>query len=247
MPKDAIDPLLKAAGEAIRAARKAAGLTQKQLAKELDLENYQNVQHWEKGSNRPDFALMTPLGEALNINVKALYERTPRVASDEPPAPSFRPRPEVLENLKPPTLEWIDAPVYDARGSLGLGIQQPENDTIVNHLRLSATWVRQHLPTISSTHALSVITAYGNSMEPIFRDGDVLLLDTAVHNIKTDQVYALAFGQELYIKWLQRLPDGSLNMISNNPAFEPIKIRAEEAESLKVVGRVVYAWNGKNL
>lgn len=226
------------AGEALKAARERAGLTQKQLAAKLGEENYQTIQNWEKAKNRPDSSLFQSLKDELGIDAAALYQK-----GASPAGPS----PAVLDNLKPKTLEWIDAPVYDARGSLGLGIQLPENDTIVDHLRLSATWVRQHLPTASSSHALSVITAYGNSMDPIFRDGDVLLIDTGVHQIKADQVYAIAFDNELYIKWVQRFPDGSINMLSNNPAFEPIKISKEEAKTVRLVGRVVFAWNGKNL
>lgn len=141
--------------------------------------------------------------------------------------------------------EKMEIPVYDVRASMGLGAPMPEQDTVVDHLRLAGTWVRRHLPTVSSTLNLAVISAFGNSMAPTFNDGDILLVDRGVSRLDLDTVYVLAFNDELYIKRIQRMPDKSVRIISDNRAYDPIVVPAAERESVKVLGKVVWAWNGK--
>lgn len=148
-------------------------------------------------------------------------------------------------NLYAPKPEVMDVPVFDVRASMGLGAPMPEQDTVIDHLRLAGTWVRRHLPGVSSTLNLACISAYGNSMQPTFNDGDILLVDRGVSRLDVDTVYVLAFNEELYIKRIQRLPDKSVKIISDNKTYDPIVVPAGERESIRVLGKVVWAWNGK--
>lgn len=138
--------------------------------------------------------------------------------------------------------------VFDARASMGLGLAQPEHDTVVDHIRLTKGWVRTHLPTISGPDSLAVLSAYGDSMSPTFADGDILLVDRGVHDIKVDAVYVLALNNELYIKRIQRrITDGAVIIKSDNPLYDPVVVENGERDGLRVLGRVVWAWNGRKL
>jgi SOS-response transcriptional repressor LexA len=143
--------------------------------------------------------------------------------------------------------DYLAIPVFEASASMGLGKIQPEQDLIVGGITLSNDWVRQNLGSISSSKNLAVIPAYGDSMTPTFRDGDLLLIDRGVDSIRLDAVYVLALSQELFVKRLQRRPDQSLLMISDNKAYEPYNITAKDRSLLSVLGRVVWAWNGLKL
>lgn len=58
-------------GKFIAAARKARGMTQKQLAEQLSISD-KTVSKWERGKGLPEVGLMLPLCEALQITVNDL-------------------------------------------------------------------------------------------------------------------------------------------------------------------------------
>lgn len=145
----------------------------------------------------------------------------------------------------PPT-EITAIPVMDARGSMGHGVLAPEHDTILDFMRVSTAWLRRNL-TVSQPRNLAVITAYGDSMSPTFNDGDILLVDRGIIDLRLDAVYVLERDGELYVKRVQRRLDGALIIKSDNPLYDPTVIDSPEAAGLRVLGRVVWAWNGKRL
>ncbi len=59
-------------GEKIRNARKALGLTQRQLADQLDVSNT-SISNWEKGLSRPDADLIQKLCLALHLQPNDFY------------------------------------------------------------------------------------------------------------------------------------------------------------------------------
>jgi phage repressor protein C with HTH and peptisase S24 domain len=146
-----------------------------------------------------------------------------------------------------PRLETVEVPVFNVAASMGLGASMPEHETVVDHLRLTRSWVSRNLPGANGSQTLSVLSAYGDSMQPTFNDGDILLVDTSISELRLDAVYVLAFHGELYIKRIQRRPDGSIAIISDNKVYDPIIVAATDKETVRVLGRVLWAWNGKRL
>lgn len=63
-------------GEKIRAARVAAGLTQKQLGLAVGIENEKvaenTVQKWEYGKQAPSLQYLRPLANALKVSIDYL-------------------------------------------------------------------------------------------------------------------------------------------------------------------------------
>ena len=58
-------------GEKIRAARKTAGLTQKELAEKMNI-SYQNLAQWETGKRNPKLENLEKIAAALEIPVEQL-------------------------------------------------------------------------------------------------------------------------------------------------------------------------------
>lgn len=142
----------------------------------------------------------------------------------------------------------IVVPVFDAAGSMGFGRALPEYDTVIDHMRLSQDWIRHNLPAITAVANLAVLSAYGDSMAPTFADGDILLVDRGIAEVKIDAVYVLALNDELFIKRVQRrITDGAIIIRSDNPLYEPVTIAAEDKDTLNVRGRVLWAWNGRKM
>jgi phage repressor protein C with HTH and peptisase S24 domain len=138
-------------------------------------------------------------------------------------------------------------PKLDVGGSMGVGKVQPELETIVSTIDVNQNWVRTRLPNVSSPSNLRVITGYGDSMEGTYEDGDILFIDVGYEDIKLDAVYVFSLEGEIFIKRLQRRPDGSLWVISDNKKYDPYPIPTPDRDTLRVIGRVVWAWNGKRL
>ena len=72
-------------GETIRNARKALGLTQRQLSDLLGVANT-SVSNWEKGLSRPDADMIQKLCAALHLQANDFYgtNEAPAVASRRP-------------------------------------------------------------------------------------------------------------------------------------------------------------------
>lgn len=139
-------------------------------------------------------------------------------------------------------------PIMNAAASMGAGEMLPEHDAVVGGLTLDRSWVRRNL-SISAPENLAVISGFGNSMEPTYKDGDLLLVDRGVTTVNIDGVYVFEQGQNGervgYIKTLQRRPDGSLRAISDNKTYDAWDI--PKNSEFRVLGRIVWAWNGKKL
>lgn len=142
--------------------------------------------------------------------------------------------------------ETLDVEVLDVAGSMGLGQPQPDGDTVVGHMRLSVHWINNNL-SISRPENLAVITGYGDSMSPTYHDGDILLVDRGVTRLNMDAVYVMSFKSELYIKRIQRRPNGTYRMISDNPHYDAYDFTETDLPELQVLGRVLWAWNGRKL
>ena len=143
----------------------------------------------------------------------------------------------------------LDAPgrsllVMSAAGSMGYGVIN-DHDTVVGSIQVSEAWLRRELPSTTGWDNLRVITGYGDSMETTYRDGDILVVDTGVREVKVDAVYVFRRHDELFIKRLQRRLDGSLLVISDNRKYEPQIV--SERDGIQVAGRVLYAWTGHRL
>lgn len=148
-----------------------------------------------------------------------------------------------LQAVTEVTTDMIRIPRFDTRASMGIGLPAPEFETLVGTLMASREWFRNELRHVSSADDLAVLTGYGDSMEGTFSDGAQLIVDRGITDVKVDAVYVLALNDELYVKRLQRRPDGTILMISDNKKYEPYVIGNPERERFTVLGRVVGVWN----
>lgn len=224
-------------GQRIRSAARKRELTMQDIATRLGV-SYETVRKWVNDQTAPTRARFPELAALLGVPEFELRYGFAPTGVAEPAPPVYQ---------VTPGASMIDIPLYDAPASMGQGALMPEMDAVIGGIRLSVEWVRHNVPTTSAVHNLAVIPAYGDSMTPTFSDGDLLLVDRGVTNIRIDAVYVLGLNGELFIKRLQRRPDGAILMISDNRAYEPYHIENGDREQFAVLGRVVFAWNGKKL
>lgn len=128
---------------------------------------------------------------------------------------------------------WLDLPRLDVAASAGPGALGGGEEGEIGAVRFSARWLRaQGLdPTM-----LSAIRVTGDSMEPLLRDGDEILVDRSPA-LPRDGIHVVRIDDMLMVKRIQTGRPGRVVLESENPAYRPIELAPAEVE---IVGRVVW-------
>lgn len=142
-------------------------------------------------------------------------------------------------------------PRMNGKAKGGGGGLAPAHEYVIGSISVTNEWINRRLPSITTKRNLAVIEAYGRSMEPTLMSGDLLVVDTGVHDAKIDGIYILQRlntpEPEIMVKRLQRTLDGGLIVRSDNRAeYDPETVPATEiAERVRIIGRVVWVWAGR--
>jgi len=147
--------------------------------------------------------------------------------------------PEV-KALQPDADTYALVPRLSVRAAAGAGAVNYQVDEIPDGaLAFRHEWLRER--GVDPRHA-AIIEAWGDSMEPTIRDGDVLLVNTALDHVRTEGIYVIRFGEVLLVKRIAVGMD-SVTLISDNPAIANETIPRDRLAELHIVGRVV--WFGR--
>jgi phage repressor protein C with HTH and peptisase S24 domain len=138
----------------------------------------------------------------------------------------------------------VSIPLLAAKGSMGDGELVYEGDQIIDMMPLAKEWVLRNIK--SPPEALRVITGAGDSMEPTFKSGDLLLVDTSKTTVDIDGVYVLSAHNRLFIKRVRQRLSGEFEISSDNPTVKTVDVLTGSSQ-VTVHGRVVWAWNGKGM
>ena len=133
--------------------------------------------------------------------------------------------------------DWVDVPRLPLEASAGPGAMTAQ-EVPFDAFRFSRRWLREQglEPAL-----LSSIRVMGDSMDPLLRDGDEILVDCTTRPVR-EGVHVVRLGEALHVKLLQAVPPDRLRLISKNEAYEPVEVPMTDVD---VVGRVV--WKGGRL
>jgi phage repressor protein C with HTH and peptisase S24 domain len=141
----------------------------------------------------------------------------------------------------------VEIPVLANSGSMGYGDAQLGSDVFIGTMTVGKDWAQKNLgPLVTNLDRLAFIHGYGDSMAPTYQDGDILLVDTSVQEPNIDGVYVLSTDEKIFIKRVTRSFDGRHEISSDNPAVKKIDVFNGDHQ-VQVLGRVVWAWNGRRL
>lgn len=128
-------------------------------------------------------------------------------------------------------------PLYDARVSQGHG-SWSEGVKVLTKLAFTRYSLRKKG---LEPAQLAAVRVDGDSNEPILSDGDTVMVDLSRNVLQGEAFYVIRIDDLLYAKRLQREIDGSILVISANPAYRVITVPPSQLGSLQVIGRVVWA------
>lgn len=142
---------------------------------------------------------------------------------------------EVIDDLGLVMVEEVDLAYGMGGGSFS--DQPPESKPIA----FPRAWLRALTKSLPET--LFFARGRGDSMLPTVLDGDIVLIDRGQRTIfEQDAIWAVSYGELGMIKRVRRLPGGTFELNSDNPAVRPIAANDDE---MHVIGRVI--WIGRKV
>jgi phage repressor protein C with HTH and peptisase S24 domain len=180
------------------------------------------IYKWVSGRGQPGMISLVNLARAAGVSVEWL-------ATGRGTAAKNRPEPQATVELS----EFVMMPRHMLRASGGRSPVQ--SSQIVDYLGFRADWLDQTVH--ADPRSLALIEAAGDAMAPTIDEGDLVLCDLRDTRFRHDGIYVFRSGATLAVKRLQRQIDGTLLIRSDNPAYEPIKVKPDE---VGVVGRVIW-------
>lgn len=228
-------------GRRIYLVRRRARLSREPFAKRIGI-SAMSLRRYESGDRTPDADTVNAIGEAFDVSVQWLMTGAGIPPSDLP-ADEDEDRsspPEVSANARRLAMRGSDVvwiPMYSAQPRAGVGAS--DHEWLEDALPMRADDIRSL--DVDATK-LAVVTVQGDSMQPTLRAGDTVLVDTRTDQPNRDGIHVLRLGDALMVKRIQWQPDGSVRIVSDNEAYEPIVVSGEKIEGLNIVGRVLRAW-----
>jgi phage repressor protein C with HTH and peptisase S24 domain len=140
---------------------------------------------------------------------------------------SYAPRPRL-----PLDATWIDVPRLALAASAGPGSTVAE-EVPFDAFRFSRRWLREQG---LDGAMLSAIAVEGDSMEPLLRAGDEVLVDRRPQPFR-DGIHVVRMGETLLVKRVAAQGGGRFSLLSQNLAYPPQEVHGDEIE---IVGRVVW-------
>ena len=231
----------------IRSLRERLGMEQKVLAARLGV-TANAVSNWENGRSRPDLNLLPALCRALNVTLPELFgAQIPAgdVSADEL---RFIGRCRVLNAGHRAAVEQLVDALLEAQG----GQETPDAEPLPPIRRLirfdrplaagvgdptefeeagTPIWLYDSPETEKADCVFSV---NGESMEPAFKSGDMVLVSRIpdAPALQYGEIGAFIAGNETYIKVYEK--DG---LHSLNPAYPPLHF--DESTPVFLIGRVM--------
>ncbi|EFL51746.1 putative phage repressor [Solidesulfovibrio fructosivorans JJ]] len=131
---------------------------------------------------------------------------------------------------------YTEVPLREATGSMGGGSTET-GDRTLTYLSFRTEWIRSK----GNPEYMTVIRAFGDSMDPTITDGSVVLIDEGRRQFVKNKVYYLRYNGQMYIKRLVER-EGHLAIASDN---DPNVLLVSDADDFEIIGRCI--WTAKDL
>jgi phage repressor protein C with HTH and peptisase S24 domain len=102
---------------------------------------------------------------------------------------------------------------------------------------VGGSWDEINLPNVDDSNAYA-LEITGDSMEPVYREGDTIIVSPGQTARRGDRVVVKTRDGEVLAKVLQRETAKSIELASFNPAHP---VRVVERGSIEWIGRIVWA------
>ncbi|WP_424195496.1 S24 family peptidase [Ampullimonas aquatilis] len=141
------------------------------------------------------------------------------------------------------TNKYVNFGLLDVHASAGNGRKTHEFPDVVKRISVLEDWANSTLG--GDLSRIRVISAHGTSMQGTIENGDVLFVDSTIQHYDGDGIYIIARDGDLQVKRLQKMHGNILALLSDNKAYEPERLTEDQANEIRICGRVLAAWSIK--
>lgn len=233
----------------LKEARLTKGLTQEQIAEKIGVAK-STFTGYEKGNSEPNMLTVSKIMKELQVDANYLYQD--EMGSNYPMKVSYDEYQHIekYRNLDSHGKEMID---FALEKEWERSIKEKETTSKVAtttrilsyYYRLASAGTGQILFDMPPTKRIEIpdipeyrkadyaIGVNGDSMEPVYHDGDMLLVEMS-DEIRVGEIGIFSLNGECYVKKL-----GKGELISLNPKYDNIPLN----ETAKCMGRVIEKLN----
>ena len=140
--------------------------------------------------------------------------------------------------LKTETSQDVDftaVPKVAARLSAGNGSFEAD-EHVTDYLSFQHSWLSRK----GSANDMVAMEVFGQSMEPVIKEGDTVLIDQSQKAIIAGAIYAVGVEDTVLVKRLEKHPN-RLVLCSDNKDYEPIFLEKEEIDTVRIIGKVIWS------
>ncbi len=220
--------MLSLIGERLKEAR--GSMSQSDFSELLGI-SLSTLRRYESGDRMPDAELIWKLYDVRQVDPKWLVTGYGHMGGARESAGAD----------SDPREEYAYIPFYDVALSAGPGREVLASRPKAYNAYRSKWLIARSL----NAENLFEATVSGDSMEPELAHGDTVLVEqsppTGTH-IREGAIYVLRVGEDVVVKYLQRLPGDRLQVVSANAALYPPYVLEPsdfEGQQVEIVGRVV--------
>lgn len=234
----------------LKAARLEKKLTQEQLAKEIGVAK-PTYNGYEKGNSEPNMLILSKLMKVLGVDANYLFQDEMQIHRETHATPTEMEHIKKYRTLDGHGKKVVDFVLDEEAERVAderqrrLPVETEEEDNIVYvPFRCSTQSASAGTGTYLGPEAFETIhvrdneltrrasfgvPVSGDSMEPTYHDGDILMVEGA-EEIEAGEIGIFTIDGEGYVKEL-----GAGELISLNPRYDPIPI----GDSIRCHGRVI--------
>lgn len=186
------------------------------------------VDRWLKGTSMPKFSDVARVAQLADVTLDWIATGEGPKIKGEPPSTTIP--------------DLVQIPHYDVQASAGNG-RFVEEEKVLKTIPFRPEFFTKNLG--RNPKDMVIIDATGDSMIPTMNDRDLVMIDTSTASEPiTAGIYAYTFEDAVFVKRLQRQPNGLL-VTSDNKHYREFRIGNEDLERFRLLGRVV--WIGRML
>ncbi len=140
-----------------------------------------------------------------------------------------------LKSQSDQDVDFKAIPKVAARLSAGTGSFESRED-IGDYLSFQAKWLSKK----GSAKDMVAMEVFGQSMEPVIKEGDTVLIDQSQKSIIAGAIYAVGVEDTILVKRLEKHPD-KLVLCSDNKDYEPIFLERDQTDKVRIIGKVIWS------
>lgn len=201
----------------LKQLRSRDDITQLELANAIGVSR-SAIGMYESGEREPDFETMEAIADYFNVSMDYLHGKSNN------PKNNFLFAPTITENTT----------TFPVIGDIAAGYDFPAyEDWTGDTIEIPDTYLRGH-----DKSEFFVLRVKGNSMFPMYHDGDkVLILKQSTLNY-SGEIGAILYNDDCGTLKKVEYKEGEdwLNLIPINPNYEPVRIEGEALEHCRVLG-----------